>query len=214
LFLGYFAIHCTLLVFSFRIPSNSPRIWLVRALLLGVLFDNAMLAIGPWAIDTNWYEPANVLRFILHVSVLPFLLVFAWSVLRACGSRISHNPFATGVVWIITLLAVGWGWWHEVLQLEMVAREFAGHMRFTNASKIPPIATIAVTILVLPMAAGVWRLSGWRWFFLGTLLIFLVNGASGAKPFGFMLGNAAEVVFIFSLLMTERFLTARGKQAS
>jgi len=47
---------------------------------------------------------------------------------------------------------------------------------------MPSIAAILTNILILPMGAAVWRVSGWRWFFLGALFIFLLNGATGAKP--------------------------------
>jgi len=54
----------------------------------------------------------------------------------------------------------------------------------------------------------VWKVNGWRWFFLGGLFIFLLNGATGAQPWGFIVGNFAEVVFILCLLATHRHFPA------
>jgi hypothetical protein len=53
-------------------------------------------------------------------------------------------------------------------------------------------------------------MAGWRWFFLGVLFIFLLNGATGSRPWGFISGNGAEVIFICCLLLTERFLIRRS----
>ena len=97
--------------------------------------------------------------------------------------------------------------WHDVFTLELGQKETMGHLRLSSLSSIPPVATILSNIIMLPMAFAVWRRAGWPWFFLGGLFIFLVNGATGALPWGLFAGNGAEVVFVFSLLATERYLS-------
>jgi len=206
LLLAYFAVHCILLVLTFQMQDTSPRIWLVRALLVGMIYDNALLALGPWVINSAWYPMANYPRFMLHVVFLPFLTLFAWSAMKKTGVRIAAIRSGLIACWVWVVIAISWGLWHEVFMLELGPKTAFGHTRLTNMSPIPPLATIATNIIVLPMAAAVWRRAGWPWFFLGALFIFLVMGAVGSRPWGFVLGNGAEVVFVISLIATEKFL--------
>ena len=46
------------------------------------------------------------------------------------------------------------------------------------------------------------------------LFIFLLNGATGASPWGFIAGNFGEVVFILALLATERRFSVPAQKAS
>ena len=87
LFLTYLFIHAVLLALSFRIEGASARIWVVRALLVGMLWDNAMLALSPWVIDAGWYPAANLPRYAMHALFLPFLAWFGWSAMRAAGVK-------------------------------------------------------------------------------------------------------------------------------
>jgi len=212
LFLFYFALHFCLLVWSVQLKSQSPRTWFIRALLIGMLYDNLVLAIGYWGFGQGWYETANIARFVLHATILPFLMLFGWSAMKACGIRFASNTFAYGFIWLLVLAGLGWGWSHEVLQLQLVGAEFCDHQRFVSSSKLPPIATIVSNLVILPMAAAIWKVSGWKWFFLGALFIFGVNGATATKPYGFMVGNGAELVFVFCLLLTEQFLSSLSRQ--
>jgi hypothetical protein len=91
-----------------------------------------------------------------------------------------------------------------VYLLELGPKSAIGVTKLGSVSGLPPIATILTNILLLPMAALVWKASGWRWLLLGALFIFLVNGATGAQPWGFLVGNFSELVFMVSLLATDR----------
>ena len=210
LLLFFAVVDLLLLAWSFRDRDlGSPRLWLLRFMLLGMFYDNLVQGLGNWFIDASWYAGANVPRFVLHAAVLPFLTLFGLSCMRAAGLEIANSRPFVAFCWLFTLSALGWGLYHEVLLLELEPRSAMGVMKMGSASSLPPIATILTNIVVLPMAAAVWRRSGWSWFFLGGLFIFLVNGATGAQPWGFLVGNFAEVVFMVSLLQTHwRFAAA------
>ena len=209
LLLFFALVDLSLLAWTFaRGELGSPRLWLLRMLLLGMCYDNLVQGLGNWFIDADWYAPANVPRFVLHSAVLPFLTLFALSIMRAAGVKLALNTVFTGFCWLFTAVALAWGLYHEVYMLELGPRPTMGIMKMGSLSGLPPIATIATNILVLPMAAAVWKVSGWRWFFLGALFIFLLNGATGAQPWGFLVGNFAEVVFVLCLLATHRRFAA------
>ena len=205
LLLGFALILFALLCWTFFYGgTGSARLWLLRLLLIGMCYDNVMQGLGNWFMDAPWYEGANVMRFVLHTTVLPFLTIFALAIMGDAGVVVARKPGFVALCWLITLVAVGWGVYHEVVMLELGPKPAMGVMKLGSLSGVPPIATIATNLLVLPMAASVWRVGGWPWFFLGALFIFVVNGATGSQPWGFLSGNFAELVFIASLLLTER----------
>ncbi len=84
--------------------------------------------------------------------------------------------------------------------------EVFGHLRLTSLSELPPLGTIAVNLMLIPLGFILWRRTGWPLLFGGALFILLVNGTAAAEPWGYLAGNGAGVVFILCLLLTERFL--------
>jgi hypothetical protein len=210
----YLLIHVGFLAWSFTFDQapgkgDSMRLWFLRLMLFGMAYDNLMLMLGNIGVGTNWYVLANYPRFILHAGVLPFLTIFTLSAMQVCGVGIARHRNFVVFCWLFAGLALVYGLWHEVLLLQLEPKEVMGHMRLVSASKIPPLATIATNILILPMAFSIWRVAGFPVFFLGTLFIFLLNGSTGGQPWGFVAGNGAEVIFICCLLITERFLVRR-----
>mgnify|MGYP001818477092 FL=1 len=198
-------VDLVLLVWTFSEGDlKAFRLWFLRFMLFGMSYDNLVQGLGKWFIDAAWYEAANVPRFVLHAAVLPFLTLFTLSVMRSAGVNLAANKLFSGFCWLFTLAALGYGIYHEVFLLELGPKPALGIMKMGSVSGIPPIATILTNILILPMAAAVWKVSGWKWFFLGALFIFLLNGATGAQPWGFLVGNFAEVVFVVALLATHR----------
>lgn len=194
-----------LLLWTFARPADSSwRLWFLRCMLFGMCYDNVVVGVGNWCIDEDWYLPFNVPRYFLHASVLPFLTLFGLSIMRAAGVKAAKGRFLTNFCFVFTACALGWGLYHEVYLLELAPTSVMGMMKLKSVSSLPPIATILTNVLVLPMAAAVWKTSGWKWFFLGSVFIFLLNGSTGGQPWGFLAGNAAELIFMLCLLATHR----------
>ena len=57
-------------------------------------------------------------------------------------------------------------------------------------------------VALLVISALIWRRSGWPWAFAGTLMIFVVNGASAGSDWGIVAGNIAEIGFAASWVAT------------
>ena len=65
LLLFFALVDLSLLAWTFaRGELGSPRLWLLRMLLLGMCYDNLVQGLGNWFIDADWYAPANVPRFV------------------------------------------------------------------------------------------------------------------------------------------------------
>ena len=202
--------HLLLLVWTLRWSGSfSWRIWFLRAMLFGMFYDNFIQSTGFLFYQESWFESASLMRYALHVTVLPFLTLFALSLMSEVKIQIAKRNDFIIFCFLFTAGALSFGWYYDFWVLELAPETNFGISKLVSLSKMPPIATILTNILILPMAAAIWKTSGWKWFFLGAVFIFLVNGATGAQPWGFITGNFAELVFILSLLITERRFSGR-----
>ncbi len=210
----YFLLHLAFLAWSFTFDGRaSVRLWFLRIMLMGMCYDNLILILGDIGVGSAWYEMANYPRFLLHAGVLPFLTIFSLSVAQNSRVAFTSSQAFIWFCWVFTAVAWLYGMWHEVWLLELEPTQVMDHSRMVSVSDIPPLATIATNILVLPIAFAVWRRAGWWVFFFGALFIFLLNGATGGAEWGFIAGNGAEVIFICCLLLTERFVIRQSQES-
>jgi hypothetical protein len=216
IFSFYLLVHLSLMVFSFRINSHSWRIWLLRALLFGMMYDNSMLLLSSMFGVPDWLKLLNYPRWVLHAGILPFLTLLTLSFLREAKIAVADKKWLANIFIAITVICLIYGIWAEVFLLDVGVKAFADSTgtfaameRFTSLSTLPPFATIFTSLFMLPWAAVIWRATGWPWFFLGSLAIFIINGATGSLPCGFLAGNFAEIIFITALLYTERYFSRR-----
>ena len=108
LLLVFALVHVGLLLWTFR-PGNSqsPRLWLLRLLLLGMCYDNLVQGVGNWFIEAPWYQGANYPRYILHTSILPFLTIFGLATMQLAGVRMASSAWLVGFCAVFTSLALG-----------------------------------------------------------------------------------------------------------
>lgn len=217
LLLTYGAIQAGLLIWTFRwsgvpragvpragVPrAASARLWLLRLMLFGMIYDNLVQGAGQWFMDSATWESINAGRYFLHVVTLPWLTLLALSLLREADVAAASNRVLWSVLGAIVLLALGWGLYHDVAALELEPVTRYGVFKYVSVSKLPPLGTIVTNLVVLVLAALLWRAARWPWLFAGALFIFLLNGATGSQPWGFLVGNFAELVFVGALLATE-----------
>ena len=211
---GFIGAHLALLAWSLRFDSPaSSRLWILRLMLAGMIYDNLMLALGNAGVGSSWYVSATASRFLLHALLLPLLIPFALSAMRACAIPIAgRRGFVLGC-WAIAAAAWWYGFAYDVGGLALTPQEVLGHHRLTSAAALPPLGTITVNLALLPMAYLIWRRAGWPLFFGAALFILLLNGSTGGRSWGYLAGNGAEVVFVYCLLLTERYVIKRSRPA-
>lgn len=214
----YLLVHICLMVFSFRIDSHSWRIWLLRAMLFGMLYDNSMLLLNTIYGVPDWLRTINYPRWVMHAAILPFLTLFTFSILRVANVAVAKKSWMSYLFILVTAACWIYGMWYEVALLEIGTKTFTDSTgtfatleRFSALSKLPPFATIFTNIFILPWTFVIWRATGWKWFSLSTLAIFLINGSTGGLPCGFLAGNLGEIIFITGLLFTERHFSRKGE---
>ena len=209
LLLAFALIQGALLVWSFRSGRSGLRVWIIRALLFGTCFDNAVQGLGFWMIDQPWFEGLSQLRYVLHALFLPFLVVFAIDVLAKWHIEFAQKTWAVAGAWILTLAGVCFGLYTDLVGHELVATEILGVHKYIAAETSPPLATIVSNLVVIVLAVILWRKVGWPWLCIGALTIFAVNAGTAPFVWGFLAGNLAEVFFIGTLILTDQRLVQR-----
>ena len=203
LFVTAAAIHAAILVATLRLRAGVTE-WLMRALLLGMITDNLIVAAGAFAIDETWYYGASWVRYLAHVILLPPMAFAALVLLRRAGSAFAATRVAQlGTIFFVAA-AISFGFVTEIAGLELAQETVLGHSRMSSTHGGPPLATIATNLVILGFAIGLWRTAGWPWLFAGALFIFLVNGAAATSDWGIVAGNLAEVVFILGWFASAR----------
>jgi len=216
IYAGYLLAQGALMRFSFTFASAPLRIWILRAILFGVLYDNSALLLSTLYGAADWLKPFNYPRWWIHGTVLPLLSLYMFSLLRHLDLPAASRLWVKALFLVVTSLCLAYGVWYEMLTLELTSRSagiadsLLGTMeRFGSVSKTPPLGTIFTNLFLIIWAVYLWRKTGWYWLFAGALFIFIINAASVAFSYGFILGNFAEVVFLAALLYTERHFYRR-----
>lgn len=195
-------LHLSLLIYGrAAIRTASYRKLFLYLLLLGLIYDNLVLALGNMLVGTDIFLLISLPRFVLHATILPFLALFSFSTMQVAGV-----PFSDKVripVFAFTALALGYGLFHDVLGLDLGPVEKYGHWHMTNLAGGPPLATIATNIIAIIMGALVWRAKGPFWLFAGAVFAFVLNTLAAPHPWSFISSNLIEVVFVFCLLKGE-----------
>ncbi len=194
-------LHAAMFALSFRLKAGLPE-WLVRLLFVGLMLDNTILALGAFAIDQPWYYDLSLVRYVAHVLILPPLVTAASGTLVRAGVEWAAMKSVQAAIWLFVLGAISFGYATELSGLQLVQETLFGHTRYVSAHASPPLATILTNLVLLTIAAILWKRAGWRWAFAGSLLIFVVNGASAGSDWGIVAGNIAEILFVASWLAT------------
>lgn len=211
-----FAIAIIDIVLLLYVLTSTPaaqgqwRRLFLGALLCGMAYDNLIVASGQWFIEQPWFYTASMVRFYSHVLILPFLSLFTFSILRDQGLALGQSRLFWLLCTAVTLAALAFGISQELVGLQLVENSQFGVQRMSNAHGSAPVATILTNLFTIGLAAYVWRKSGWKVLFWGSIFIFIVNGAGAGQKWGFIAGNLAEVVFVLSLIFTHLHVSARA----
>ncbi len=159
LFLLFAACHLTLLAWTIAAAGRGTApLWILRALLAGMAWDNLVQGTGVWVRDAPWFELAHVLRYFFHALLLPVLLLFGLWAMNAAGVATAGRSPLRWLCGCMTVAAIAWGLYHEVYMLELILESPLGVDKLVGSSDGPPLATISVNLALLAMGLAVWLL--------------------------------------------------------
>ena len=204
----FLALALTYLVFLVRLLRKPKGLaeMLVAAVLAGLCYDNVVLALGNVGGETPWYKALTVMRYAVHATVLPPLVVAGVSLARRAGLRWALYHRMIPAAALVASAGVVFGLTVDVIGIELVGKTLFEHSRLVSADTSPPFATITTNVVLLGIGASLWWRAHWPWLFAGSLAIFIINGATAGQPWSILAGNLAELVFAVSWLKSlDRF---------
>jgi hypothetical protein len=204
------AIQIFLFITLFRLWRKSGSIYPIFPLIVigGIIYDNLIIGFGAYIGEGELLKALNVPRFVIHAFFTPLIMIFAIGVARRCGVGFAQGKAAHTIVCLIATAMVALGVYHEVIQLTMQAKAEDGTLRYINtALQGPPVPAIATIIVVMILAIFVWVKTKKPWYFLGTLLMFVL--APMASKFVWA-GNLGEIFMNLGSIFGEK--TAQQKE--
>lgn len=183
----------------------------------GLVYDNSVIAAGSAIGEGSLLQGLNWLRYLIHALATPLLVMFAWDVAARAGGlapRGSPSTWARRPAWraffvVVTLALVAWGVIADLLPLRLEPETVDGVLSYAPAGGSPfPLPAAVTTGVILAVAIWLWRVPGWPWLAIMTAVASVLFGVAPAVGVP-VVGQAAEVVLIAAILLTERWLVAR-----
>ncbi|ANU21152.1 phospholipid phosphatase [Planococcus plakortidis] len=204
LFLLLTAAYIGLLVWA----AASQKEWTLMAfayfVVLGLVYDNGIIALGKFIGEGALLENLNALRFWIHAFFTPALALYSLGAVRQAGVKWANKSWALYAAWaffvllvIIEIWQVTWG-----TELEPV-REY-GVLKYTSAEEAsgPPWMIVLVSAALLAAGAIVWKKASWAWMFVGAVIMGI--GSSVTIPVdSAAVTNIFELILLTSLVWTK-----------
>lgn len=177
--------------------------------ILALLFDNGILALGKYIGEGHLLRTLNLARYYLHALITPLLVLFAWHTLVKANLKWAKKGIVTWLAALLTLCLI-------IIEFVTVVRGISlepamnyGVLSYKNegTGDGPPIMIIGVSVVLAVTSIIIWIKQKWPWFFIGTLIMGF------APMFHFFktdaLHNIAEFVLMLVLLATKAYQDKR-----
>lgn len=206
---------CHLLIFVQALKLRPQSHWPVWLLFLiaevGLIYDNAIIALGRVIGAGDLLATLNLPRFLVHALITPTLVLVGFHLLKRSGASWAVGRVPQTIICLITtgLIALGLVS-YGALQLEATA-EF-GVLRYHDISgQGPPIPAIITIVLLIIFGAIIWYRVQWPWLCLAAVGMF-ISAAVPMSLVGPIVGSSGEVILALGILTTEAWMQKRGDQ--
>lgn len=202
--------HLLLLAYALRdaarggwaTPASLPLLVLV-----GLVYDNGILALGSFVGEGALLEGLNAARYWIHALVTPGLVLFAWHV-AARASRdagratwLRGRPAATVAALVVAGLVVLELF--TVAGLDLEVRREHGVLAYEDVgSGGPPVMVLVVALALVAAGAVALWLQGWWWLLVGSL-VMTAGSAVPAPDWSGAVTNVLELVLLTSVVATR-----------
>ena len=216
LFLVYAVLHGWLLTHAPYLELlqrvDSRRQWyeaaLVTLLLLGLVYDNLVLALGSFVRKPSaWFERLQRVRFVMHGGVLPLLLaplslavleLFVSDSATASSSSSLVVLLRSGIV--LVALLIGAHGTLDNLRVRLEPKHEYGMLRYVPNPVLLNNILHAVLVTVLAVVVGIVHLRATGSYALLGSASVMFFAASLPHYYSFVGTNAAEVAFMYGVI--------------
>lgn len=208
--LYFLFFFCYIVLFFFSIyvvrKNTSPFYMLFLPLVIaGLIYDNIMIGIGSFIGGGDTLRSLSILRFWFHALFTPTLVLFAYGLAKYSTITWAKKPVA-GILFLLTTFAlIGYEIIETLSQRTEVIREY-GIVRYTLVgSSGPPLMVLIVAIILLFVGISLFRKTRWSSMMIG-VAVMIVGSAVPIPIPSTAVTNTFELIFIFSLFLTQRHL--------
>jgi hypothetical protein len=203
--IGYLALF----IWSFRSFRESffwGTSWILF-IILAFVYDNFVLSLGIWMGQSELFEMLSIVRYLLHVLLIPTLVYVSLDIMRRIRIEWSEY-FVTHVVYhLYTFFLTVLGIFTNFLWVEIVPKKVSGVVQYVPQQIQFPVVLMLVMIPLIISGYLVWKKLRWPVLISGIVLTVIGGGLAYALKFP---GMAAVFHFILmgSLVLTEQRLKA------
>lgn len=193
-------------------PQSRWPVWLLFLIAeVGLIYDNAIIALGRVIGAGDLLAALNLPRFLIHALITPTLVLVGFYLLKRSGVLWAAGRAAQTIICLITTALMALGLIsYSALQLEATA-EF-GILRYHDISgQGPPIPAIITIVLLIIFGAIIWYRVQWPWLCLAAVGMF-ISAAVPMSLVGPIVGSGGEVLLALGILTTEAQLQKAGGQ--
>lgn len=187
----------------------------VYLVVLALIYDNGIMAIGKWIGEGNTLENLNLARYWSHGLITPLLVLFSVGTLKESGVRFAQKKWVSLIAVLYTIAAIVVEFVTEISGLELEPEKEFGVLRYVSVEEGsgPPIMILLVTVILLIASAILWKKTKWAVFFIGAV-IMTIGSAVPIQVESGAVTNAFELVLLFSLIWTKKRLLSNKLHAN
>ena len=200
---GFFALaYLSLLIWGF-IKHRKTASAVLFLVIIALIYDNGILAIGHLVGEGQLLETLNSGRFWLHALFTPMLILFSLFVMREANIPFAKKPWALYVFGALTLIAIMVEYFIELNGLKLEPQEAYGVLSYTSthdASGPPPmILLVLVSLFIAAITLAVKR--KWWCMLIGTV-VMTIGSAVPIDVGSDAITNAFELFLLITLMWT------------
>lgn len=210
LYFLFTAAYMGLVIWGLRRQRSWNFMSFIYLVLLGLIYDNGMIALGKFIGEGPLLENLSLLRFWSHAFLTPALVLFSYGALQEAGVEWSRKRivgiaaiFYTAALIIAELLL-------ETIGMELMIEKEYGVLRYVSADPAsgPPIMVLLVSVVLLAAGVILWKRRGWKWMLVGAV-VMTIGSAVPIPVESSAATNAFELFLLAALVSTKVHLERR-----
>jgi hypothetical protein len=196
--------YMVLFLYCYRLFQESPfwgTTW-IFFLVTALMYDNLILMCGRWIGFGETLEVLSMIRYLLHVLLIPTLTFVSLDFLRRSKvhwvKRVAVIIMVNLYTFIVTILGV----FHDFLWVQLEAISINGIDRYIISGSPFSISVFFAFLPVFFTSIVVWKKMQWSILFIGCMIVVLLGTISYYSGY-FALASLTELIFMIFLVLTE-----------
>ena len=200
---GLFTLSYVIILIWGLIKHKKTASAILFLVILALIYDNGVLAVGHLIGGGELLELLNYGRFWLHGLFTPTLILFSYFVMREAGISFMQKKWILYLFIGLTIVAIMVEYFVELHGLQLAIQDAYGSLSYVStqeASGPPPMILIVLIALLFAAIALLWKVKWW-WMLIGVIVMGL-GSAIPIEVSSNAITNAFELVLLITLMKT------------